>query len=118
MEILSGIAIPGGMGHLGEGRTACQTQRLRWIASERTTSGRNSCPFPFRAQKASAPLVVIAARLAVVAAWFIRAARISGGQGRELRRTSRSVARHAVFMGGAYVVTLALTLPLSMLVKR
>ncbi len=63
-------------------------------------------------------LVFIAASLAVMAAWLIRAARVSGGQGRELRRTSRSLARHAVFMGGAYVVTLALTLPLSMLVKR
>ena len=59
-----------------------------------------------------------AASLVVMALWLTRAARVSGGHRRELGRASRALARHAAFTGGAYVVTLALTLPLSMLVRR
>jgi hypothetical protein len=51
-------------------------------------------------------------------AWLIHAARVSGVPGGDLRRAGRVLARHAAFMGGAYVLTLALTLPLSMFVKE
>lgn len=55
----------------------------------------------------------IAASLALMTGWLLRTASAAG-----LRGAGRVLARQAVVMGGVYVVTLALTLPLGMLVKR